>query len=59
MMQEILLKIERKQQIINELSVDVRVNKKNVRALQSIKMHREELKKLRNEFKRLVKMIRG
>ena len=58
-MQEILLKIERKKEIINLLSSDARSNKNNPRILQSIKMHREDLKKLNNEFKRLVKMVRG
>ena len=58
-MNEIQLKIERKKEIINLLSSDARSNKNNPRILQSIKMHREDLKKLNNEFKRLVKMVRG
>jgi hypothetical protein len=58
-MKEIQLRIERKKEIINLLSSDARSNKNNPRILQSIKMHREDLKKLNNEFKRLVKMIRG
>ena len=58
-MKEIQLKIERKKEIINLLSSDARSNKNNPRILQSIKMHREDLKKLNNEFKRLVKMVRG